>query len=165
MRPITRTCNLIGDIAVDPVGDTLVVTHPCDNAVSILDTNDPAATSVITLDGGPVAVAAVAGRAFIATTSASHDAASVLDLDTWTVLSAHPLEFTITGMAVSRDGARVFTGRTGRLRNDIGIVDLATEAVTSIALTAREAATSRCSGLTPAGIPIEPVESAAKEVA
>jgi DNA-binding beta-propeller fold protein YncE len=140
MHAIALTCNLIGDIAVNPVDNTLVATHPCDNAVSILDPNDPAGTRVITLDGDPVAVAAVAGRAFIATTSASHDAAYVLDLDTGTMVSAHPLEFTITSMAVSPDGARVFTGRTGRLGNDIAIVDLATEAVTSIAITAREAA-------------------------
>jgi hypothetical protein len=48
MRAITLTCSLIGDIAVNPAGDTLVMTHPCDNAVSILDADDPAATSVLT---------------------------------------------------------------------------------------------------------------------
>jgi DNA-binding beta-propeller fold protein YncE len=140
MRPITLTYNLIGDIAVDPAGGTLVVIHPCDSAVSILDPNDPAGAGLVTLDGDPVAVAVAAGRAFIATTSSSHDAAYVLDLDTGTVVSAHPLEFAITSLAVSPDGARVFVGRTGRLGSDVATVDLATEAVTSIAITTREAA-------------------------
>jgi YVTN family beta-propeller protein len=138
-HPIAITGNPIGDIAADPAGGTLVVTHPRDGAVSILDANDPAAASVITLDGDPVAVAVAAGRAFIATTSASYDAAYVLDLDTKSVVSAHPLEFTITSLAVSPDGARLFAARTGRLGNDVAVVDLATSAVTSIPIAARDA--------------------------
>jgi DNA-binding beta-propeller fold protein YncE len=122
-HPITLTCNLIGDIAADPVGGRLVLTHPPDGAVSILDANDPAAASVITLDGDPVAVAVAAGRAFIGTTSASYDAVCVLDLDTKTVVSAHPLEFAITSIAVSPNGARVFAARTGRLGNDVAVVE------------------------------------------
>jgi hypothetical protein len=86
MRAITLTCNLIGDIAVDPAGDTLRDAS-LRQRVSILVADDPAATSVITLDGDPVAVAAVAGRAVTATTSASHDTAYVLDLDTGTVVT------------------------------------------------------------------------------
>lgn len=106
MRPITLTYNLIGDIAIDPAGGTLVVTHPCDSAVSILDPNDPAGAGVITLDGDPVAVAVAAGRAFVTTTSASHAVAYVLDLDTGTVVSAHPLEFAITGVLTGLPAAQ-----------------------------------------------------------
>jgi YVTN family beta-propeller protein len=138
-HPIALTGNPIGDIAADPAGGTLVVTHPRDGAVSILDANDPGAASVITLDGDPVAVAVAAGRAFIATTSASYDAAYVLDLDTKSVASARPLEFNITSLAVSPDGARLFAARTGRLGNDVAVVDLATSAVTSIPIAARDA--------------------------
>jgi DNA-binding beta-propeller fold protein YncE len=72
-----------------------------------------------------VAVAVAAGRAFVATTSASYDAVYVLDLETEALVSAHPLEFTITSVAVSADGARVFAARTRRLGNDVAVVDIA----------------------------------------
>ncbi len=140
MHPIMDTCRLIGDIAADPAGSALVATHPCDCSVSILDADDPADAGIITLDGDPVAVAVAAGRAFIATTSASYDAVFVLDLDTATAIAARPLESTITSMAVSPDGARVFAARTGRLGTDVAAVDLATGAVTSIAIAACEEA-------------------------
>jgi hypothetical protein len=65
------TCDPIGDIAVDPAGSTLVVTHPRISAVSILDADTRDAASLITLHGDPVAVAVAAGRTFVATTSAT----------------------------------------------------------------------------------------------
>jgi hypothetical protein len=65
------TCDPIGDIAVDPAGSTLVVTHPRISAVSILDADTRDAASLIRLHGDPVAVAVAAGRTFVATTSAT----------------------------------------------------------------------------------------------
>ena len=140
MDPITLNCNPIGDVAADPAGTTLVVTHPRDSAVSILDADDPAAASLIRLDSDPVAVAVASSRAFVATTSASYDAVYVLDLETRTLVSAHPLAFNITSMAASPDGARVFAARTGRLGNDVAVVDIAAEAVTSVAIATGDAA-------------------------
>ena len=65
------TCDPIGDIAVDPAGSALVVTHPRISAVSILDADTRDAASLITLHGDPVAVAVATGRTFVATTSAT----------------------------------------------------------------------------------------------
>jgi DNA-binding beta-propeller fold protein YncE len=140
MHPITLNCNPIGDVAADPAGTTLVVTHPRDSAVSILDVEDPAAVSLIGLDGDPVAVAAAGGRAFVATTSASYDAVHVLEPETTALVSAHPLAFSITSMAASADGTRVFVARTGRLGNDVAVVDIATQAVTPVAIATSDVA-------------------------
>jgi DNA-binding beta-propeller fold protein YncE len=132
VRVLTSPCNPIGDIAVDPTSGTLIATHPRDCTVSILDTGDPDAAAAIRLDGDPVAVAVAAGRAFVVTTSASYDAVAVLDVHSKIVVSVHPLAFTVTGIAVSADGARVFAARTGRLGSDVAVVDVATADITSI---------------------------------
>lgn len=136
MSVSTCFCNPIGDLAVDPTSGTLIATHPRDCTISILDAEDPAAAVAIRVDGDPVAVAAAGGRAVVATTSASYDAVSVLDIDSKTVLSVHPLAFTVTGIAVSPDGARAFAARTGRLGSDVAAVGLATAEITSIPVTA-----------------------------
>ena len=140
MNPITFNDNPIGDIAADAAGATLVLTHPRESALSIIDTDDPAGASLIKLDSDPVAVAVAGDRAFVATTSASYDAVYVLDLETRILVSAHPLEFTITSLAASADGARVFAARTGRLGNDVAVVDIATNIVRSMAIPTGDAA-------------------------
>jgi DNA-binding beta-propeller fold protein YncE len=137
---MTFQYNLIGDIAADPAGATLVLTHPREHALSILDIDDPAGASIIGLDSDPVAVGLAGGRAFVATTSASYDAVYVIDLETRNLVSAHPLDFNVTSVAVSPDGARVFAARTGRMRNDVAVVDTVTRAVQSIGIPSDDAA-------------------------
>jgi DNA-binding beta-propeller fold protein YncE len=117
-------CNPIGDIAVDPTSGTLIATHPRDCTVSIFDADDPNAAAAIRLNGDPVAVTAAVGRAFVAITSASYDAVAVLDMNSKIVVSVHPLAFTVTGIAVSADGARVFAARTGRLGSDVATAEI-----------------------------------------
>jgi DNA-binding beta-propeller fold protein YncE len=136
---LTYLSNPIGDIAVDPASGRLVTTHPRDCTVSILDADDPTNAAAIRLNGDPLAVAVTGGRAFVATTSASYDAVSVLDIDTTTVVSVHPLAFNVTGIAVSPDGVQLFAARTGRLGSDVAVVDLTTGEITSIPIVARGA--------------------------
>ena len=136
MSVLARPCNPIGDIAVDPTSGILIATHPRNCTVSILDADDPDAAGVIRLDGDPVAVAVAVGRAFVVTTSASYDAVAVLDMNSKIVVSVHPLAFTVTGIAVSADGARVFAARTGPLGSDVAVVDVATAEITSIPVAA-----------------------------
>ena len=136
MSVLAYPCNPIGDIAVDPTSGTLIATHPRDCTVSILDADDPDPAAAIRLDGDPVAVAVAGGRAFVVTTSASYDAVAVLDMNSKIVVSVHPLAFTVTGIAVSADGARVFAARTGRLGSDVAVVDVATAEITSIPVAA-----------------------------
>ena len=136
MSVLAHPCNPIGDIAVDPTSGKLIATHPRNCTVSILDADDPDAVAAIRLDGDPVAVAVAVGRAFVVTTSASYDAVAVLDMNSKIVVSVHPLAFTVTGIAVSADGARVFAARTGRLGSDVAVVDVATAEITSIPVAA-----------------------------
>ena len=136
MSVLANPCNPIGDIAVDPTSGTLIATHPRDCTVSILDAGDPDAAAAIRLDGDPMAVAVAVGRAFVVTTSARYDAVAVLDMNSKIVVSVHPLAFSVTGIAVSADGAQVFAARTGRLGSDIAVVDVATSEITSIPIAA-----------------------------
>jgi DNA-binding beta-propeller fold protein YncE len=133
---VTCLINPIGEIAVNPTSGTVVATHPRDCTLSILDLDDPTDVTAIRVNGDPLAVTVTGGRAFVATTSASYDAISVIDLDTRTVLSVHPLAFNITGIAVSPDRAQLFAARTGRLGSDVAVLDLATAEVTSIPVAA-----------------------------
>ncbi|HEY9305566.1 MAG TPA: YncE family protein [Mycobacterium sp.] len=140
MDLITFTYNPIGDIAADAAGTTLVLTHPRESALSILDVDDPAGASLIRLDSDPVAVTVAGGRAFVATTSPSYDAVYVIDLESRILVSAHPLAFNVASVAASSDGARVFAARTGRLGNDVAVVDIATGAVQPVEIPSDAAA-------------------------
>ena len=147
------TCfgNPIGDIAVDPTNGRVVTTHPRDCTVSILDAEDPAVGAAVPLNGDPLAVVVTGGRAYVATTSASYDAVSVLDLDTETISSVHPLAFTITDIAVSPDGAQLFVARTGRLGSDVAVVHLASAEITSIPVAAERASSIEVIRIGPTG--------------
>jgi DNA-binding beta-propeller fold protein YncE len=123
---------VIGDIAADPAGSALVLTHCGADAVSVCDPANPAAARVIAVAGEPLAAVIAAGFAFIATTSATCDAVVMIDLDTATVVSTHRLAFNVTGIAVTADGRQVFAARTGRHGNDVAVLDVATGEVTSI---------------------------------
>jgi DNA-binding beta-propeller fold protein YncE len=136
MSALTCLANPIGDIAVDPESGRLVATHPRDCTVSILDRDDPTNAAAIGVNGDPLALAVTGGRAFVATTSASYDAISVIDLNTTTVASVHPLAFSVTGIAVSPDRTRLFAARTGRLGSDVAVLDLPTAEITSIPVAA-----------------------------
>jgi len=145
---LAHSGNPIGDIAVDPTSGTLIATHPRNCTVSILDADDPDAAAAIQLDGDPVAVAVAVGRAFVVTTSASYDAVGVLDMNSTIVVSVHPLAFTVTGIAVSADGARVFAARTGRLGSDVAVLCALNERVfESITVDARPSCVAVSSGV------------------
>jgi DNA-binding beta-propeller fold protein YncE len=63
----------------------------------------------------------------------------VLDLDTKTISSVHPLAFSVRGITVSPDGARLFVARTGRLGSDVAVIHLASDEITSIPVAGRGA--------------------------
>ena len=119
----------IGDIAVGSAG--VVVTNVGADSVSILDSIGRARGEV-PLAGEPSAVVVTEDRAYVATASVSHDAVSVIDLDTGAVVASFPVAFGVTALAASPDGKRVYAGRTANDRVDITVIDIVAERVGTI---------------------------------
>ena len=121
----------IGDIAATDDG-MLVVTNHGDDTVALLRADTLAVTSVLAVPGEPFAVVVADGRAYISTTSSSSDAVSVIDTVTQTVIATYSLAFSVTAMAASPDGKRVYAGRTGDGFVDVVVVDTTAERVGTI---------------------------------
>jgi YVTN family beta-propeller protein len=120
----------IGDIAADTA--TVVVTNYGDDSVSLLSADTLAEEGAIGVCGEPFAAAVTDDRAYISTSSASYDAVSVIDTNTKTVIATYSLAFSVTALAVSPDGKRVYAGRTGHDHVDIAVIDTTAERVGTI---------------------------------
>ena len=121
----------IGDIAAID-GGTLVVTNPGDDTVSLLDADTLAVAGVVAVPGDPFAVAVSDDRAFVSTSSSNVDAVSVIDTVTQTVVASYSLAFSVTALAASPDGKRVYAGRTGDGYVDVVVIDTTAERVGTI---------------------------------
>lgn len=119
----------IGDIAA---GAAVVVTNYGDDSVSFLNPETLAVEDTIGVPGEPFAAVITDDRAYVSTSSASHDAVSVIDTNTRTVLSTYPLAFGVSALAVSPDGKRVYAGRNGRDHVDVAVIDTTAERVGTI---------------------------------
>jgi YVTN family beta-propeller protein len=119
----------IGDIAV---GTSVVVTNYGDDSVSFLNPQTLAVEDTIGVPGEPFAALVSDDRAYVSTSSATHDAVSVIDTNTRTVLATYPLAFGVTALAISPDGKRVYAGRTGRDHVDVAVIDTTAERVGTI---------------------------------
>jgi YVTN family beta-propeller protein len=119
----------IGDIAA---GASVVVTHHGDDSVSFLNPDTLAVEDTIGVPGEPFAAVVSDDRAYVSTTSASHDAVSVIDTNTRTVIATYPLAFGVTALAVSPDSKRVYAGRNGRDHVDVVVIDTTAERVGTI---------------------------------
>ncbi|MBV9638205.1 MAG: YncE family protein [Mycobacteriaceae bacterium] len=120
----------IGELTV--AASAVIVSSYSDNAVAVIDADGLTVRAVVALGGEPVATAAADSRVYVGTTSASHDSVSVVDAQTGTIAATYPVDLGITAVAVSRDGRRIFAGRSGRGRADIAILDTAAGAVGAI---------------------------------
>jgi YVTN family beta-propeller protein len=121
----------IGDIAAID-GGTIVVTNPADDTVSLLDANTLAEVGVVAVPGEPFAVAVAEDRAFVSTSSWNADAVSVIDTVTQSVVASYSLAFSVTALAASPDGKRVYAGRTGDGYADVVVIDTTAERVGTI---------------------------------
>lgn len=119
----------IGDIAV---GTAAVVTNPADDTVSLFHPDALAVDGVIAVPGEPFAVAVSDDRAYVSTSSSTYDAVSVIDTNTKTVIATYSLAFSVTALAVSPDGKRVYVGRTGDGYVDVAVIDTTAERVGTI---------------------------------
>ena len=121
----------IGDIAATDDG-ILVVTNHADDTVSLLRAGTLAVSGVVEVAGEPFSVVVADGRAYVSTSSASSDAISVVDTVTQSVVATYSLAFSVTALAASPDGKRVYAGRTGDGTVDVVVVDTTAERVSTI---------------------------------
>lgn len=121
----------IGDIGVDADSNTVVVSNFADGSVSVIQPDAPSVEGV-PVGGEPFAVAAANDRAFVSTASASYDAVAVIDTVTKTVIATYPLAFSVTALAASPDGKKVFAARAGHRHVDIAMIDTTAERVGTI---------------------------------
>ena len=124
----------ISDLAVD--AGSLVVTNFGDNTLAVLDTESLAVRGGVAT-GQPFAVALSDARAYVAVSSASDDAITVIDTDNGKIVAAYPMAGNVTAVVISADGKRVYAARAGRDGVDVAVIDVAvidvvTESVATI---------------------------------
>ena len=144
----------VSAIAVSPDGSRLMVTHYGDDTVSLIDTGrHVVAQTVVDIDE-PFAVAfsdTPEGRVYISTTSPAYDAILAFDIDANQVVAEHRVAHSVTDLALSPDGRRVYAGRTAANGADVAILDTATGDEDSIGIAATAGTTAECVRVSPDG--------------
>jgi YVTN family beta-propeller protein len=140
-------------IAISPDGTRLIVTHNGDDSVSVIDTRDgEVAHTIVDVDAPfAVAVSDTGGRAYVGTESAAYDAILAFDMDANHVVAAHPVAHSVTDLAVSLDGMRVYASRTAADGADIAILDPETGKEDSIGIADAVGTTATCMRVSPDG--------------
>jgi DNA-binding beta-propeller fold protein YncE len=144
----------VSGVAVSNDGALLVVTHFGADSLSLIDTATGAvAQTVIDIDE-PFAVAMSdmsAGCAYVSSVSAAYDSVLAFDTDANRVVATYPLAFSVTDLAVSPDGRRVYAGRTAVDGADVAIIDTATGHDNTISVATTAGTTIACVRVSPDG--------------
>lgn len=122
----------IGDIAVDPDRATVVVTNPAAASLTVVNPHTLGLVGSVRLAGDPFAVVLADDHAHVSVAAPGHDSIVTVDTLTGAVLAEYPLAFSVTALAISPDGKRVFAGRAGHERIDIAVIDTTAERVGTI---------------------------------
>ncbi len=143
----------VSGIAVSPDGTRLVVTHYGNDSVSLIDIGRRAVTQTVVDIDEPFAVAVSdrpEGRAYVSTASPAYDSILVFDIDA-NLVAAHRVAHSVTDLAVSPDGKRVYASRTAVNGADVAIVDTATGNEDAIGIAATAGTTAECVRVSPDG--------------
>jgi len=108
------------------------VTNVGDDTVSVFNTGTVALEQTVAVAGMPYAVVVSDDRAYVSISSTSHDGVSVIDTNTHTVLATYPLAFSVTALAISPSGKRVYAGRIAPYQVDVAVIDTTAERVGTI---------------------------------
>lgn len=122
----------IADIAIDADRETVVVTNSAADCITVINPYTLGRIGSVRLSGEPFAIAAADDRAYVSVSDAGHDTIVVVDTITGAVLTEYPLALTVTALAMSPDGKRLFVGRSGQDRIDIAVIDTTAERVGTI---------------------------------
>jgi YVTN family beta-propeller protein len=144
----------VSGIAVSADGARLLVTHYGDDTVSLIDTGQSAVAQTVVDIEEPFAVAVSDtpdGRAYVSTVSPAYDSILVFDVDASQVVAAHRVAHSVTDLAVSPDGKRVYASRTAVNGADVAILDTPTGNQDAIGVAATAGTTAECVRVSPDG--------------
>lgn len=144
----------ISGLVTNSDGTRLMVANYGDDSVSVIDLGSYQV--VETIDGldEPFALAmsaAGADRVYVSTVSPGYDSIQVVDVPTGTVTATHPLALSVTDLAASPDGDRLYASRYGVRGPDVAVLDTATGRIDEIALPNRPGTTTECVRVGPGG--------------
>lgn len=145
VREIAVGRGAVSGIAVGSDGGVLTVTHHGDDSVSLVNTNDAAATLTITDVDEPFAVAMSGRRAYVSSVAEGHDEILALDTESEYIVGAYPVAFSVTDLAVSPNGRYVYAARAGADGADVAILDTATGKKKSVSIAATTVGCARVS--------------------
>lgn len=145
---------VVSGIGVSPDGTRLMVTHYGDDSFSLINTADSAdAQTVIDIEE-PFAIAVSDtphSRGYVSTVSTAYDSIVAFDMDANRVVATHPVVHSVTDLAVSPDGRRVYASRSSANGADIAILDTTTGKEDAIGLATSPGSTAGCVRVSPDG--------------
>jgi YVTN family beta-propeller protein len=144
----------VSGIAVSANGARLMVTHYGDDSVSLIDTGQSAVAHTVVDVDEPFAVAVsdtLDGRAYVSTVSPACDSILTFDMDANRIVASHPIAHSVTDLAVSPNGSRVYASRNAVNGADVAIFDTKTGRDDSIGIAASAGTTAQCLRVSPDG--------------
>jgi YVTN family beta-propeller protein len=141
----------VSGMAVSPDGTRLLVTHYGDGSVSVIDTRGNAVAQTVVDIDEPFAIAMSGTRAYVSTASSAYDAILAFDINASRVVADHPMTYSVTDLAVSPDGRRVYASRTAADGADVAILDTQTGGQQAIGIATATGTAAECLRLSPDG--------------
>jgi YVTN family beta-propeller protein len=147
----------ISGLATTPDGGRLLATNYAGNSVSVIDAQTYRIVGTVDGISEPFSMAVAdmgalrPDRAYVNTVSTAYDAISVIDLSTNAVVATHPVALSVSDLAVSQDGKRVYISRNGARGADLAVMDTDTDRVEVVDLAKTPGTTTECVRVSPDG--------------